>query len=97
MAYETSNPPFLIAKGVGSGRGVWMYVDADAITSVRVSGYFTNGYSLGMRAKDIILVVDEDASPISAQICIVNAASKSGSTETVDISDGVAITATDSD
>jgi hypothetical protein len=97
MAYEVSNPPFLIAQGVGNSRKVWMYVDGDAITDVRVSGYFTNGYSLGMRAKDIIIVVDDDASPISAQICVVNASSKSGSTETVDISDGTAITATDSD
>jgi len=93
MAYETSNPPFLIAKGVGGGRGVWMYVDADAITDVRVSGYFTNGSSLGLKANDIMIVVDSDASPISAQICIVNAVSST----VTDISDGVAITATDTD
>lgn len=93
MAYDTANPPFLIAQGVGNSRKVWMYVDTDAIATVRVSGYFTNGYTLGMRAGDIILVVDSDASPISAQICVVNEAS----TTTVDISDGTAITATDSD
>ena len=93
MAYETSNPPFLVSQGVGNSRKVWMYVDADAITTVRVSGYFTNGYALGMRAGDLIFVVDSDASPISAQLCIVNEASAT----TVDISNGVAITETDSD
>lgn len=97
MAYATSNPPFLIAQGVAGSRKVWMYVSTDAASVVRVSGYFTNGYSLGMRANDILIMVDSDASPIAAQIMIVNESSKSGSTETVDVSDGVAITATDSD
>jgi len=97
MAYSTDNPPFVIAQGIAGSRKLWMYVDTDAATDVRVSGYFTNGYTLGMRAGDILIQVDSDASPIASQIMIVNAASKSGSTETVDCSDGVAITATDTD
>jgi len=97
MAYATTNPPFCLGQGIGGGRKLWFYTTTDAMTDVRVSGYFTNGYSLGMRAGDIICVIDNDASPISASWAIINAASKSGSTETVDISDGVAITATDSD
>lgn len=93
MAYEVANPPFLVSQGIGSGRKVWMYTDADAITAVRVSGYFTNGWDLGMRAGDIIFVIDNDASPISAQLCIVTSATASA----VDLSDGTVITGTDSD
>ena len=95
MAYETANPPFVIGQGA-NGRKLWLYVDADAVATVDAASYFSNGFSLGMRAGDILISVDEDASPISATLHIVNEASKSGATETVDISDGVAITATDS-
>lgn len=96
MSYETANPPCVVAQA-GASRKIWLYVDGDAVTDVDASGYFTNGYSLGMRAGDILISVDSDASPISASIHIVNEATKSGATETVDISNGVAITATDSD
>lgn len=93
MAYSTSAPPMLIAQNVGGSFKLWVYRSTDAATDVRVSGYFTNGYALGMRAGDLVLVIDTDASPIAQQWMQVNAAT----TTTVDLSDGVAITATDSD
>ena len=60
---------------------------------IRVAGYFTNGFSLGMRAGDVLFAVDTDASPLSIQAFVVNAAT---ATQT-DVSDGLAITATDTD
>jgi len=71
----------------------WRYASGDAAAAVRVSGYFTDGYSLGMRAGDIVEVVDTDASPITAQIMIVSSATSTS----VDLSDGTAVTATDTD
>lgn len=96
MTYSVSNPPVLLAQGVGSGgssRKIWFYASTDASTAVDASGYFTDGWKLGMRAGDIVFVLDTDASPLACQICIVTSASSSA----VDLSDGVAITATDSD
>ena len=93
MAYEVANPPFLIGQGVAGSRKLWMYADDDAVATVDGAGYFTNGYALGMRAGDILISVDTDASPISASIHIVNAATSAS----VDLSNGVAITETDSD
>lgn len=93
MAYSTSNPPMLVAGAIGGGPRLWMYTSTDNAAAVRVSGYFTNGYALGMRANDILIMVDTDASPIASQIMIVNASTSSAT----DVSDGVAITATDSD
>lgn len=92
MPYSTSAPPRLIAGGL-TGGNTWYYTSTDAATAVRVSGYFTNGYDLGMRVGDIVFMVDSDASPTAAQIFVVNAASPTA----VDVSDGVAITATDTD
>lgn len=93
MAYSTSNPPALISQGIGGFWRLWVYKSVDAMTLVRVSGYFTNGWSLGMRQGDVIMVVDTDASPITMQIAIVTSAVST----LVDLSDGVAVTATDTD
>jgi hypothetical protein len=93
MAYSTSNPPYLITPNINGGKKLWYYSSVDAVTLVRVSGYFTNGWGLGMRLGDLVFVIDNDASPITAQVCIVTSATASG----VDLSDGTAITATDSD
>lgn len=93
MSYSTSNQPYLIAQGVGGGRKVWFYASVDAATLVRVSGYFTDGWKLGMRAGDLVIQVDTDAAPITMQLMIVVSATSTA----VDLSDGLAVTETDSD
>ena len=91
MAYATTNPPELV---VGTqGFRIWAYKSTDAASAVRASGCFTNGYGLGMRAGDLVIVIDTDASPIAMQLCIVTSATASA----VDLSDGTAVTATDTD
>jgi len=103
MAYSTSSPPRLVAQGVGTivgatGSGkVWIYTNTDAVSTVRAASYFSNGYSIGLRKNDLLIYVKTDASPLTMQLMIVNEATKSGATETVDVSDGTAIDSTDSD
>jgi hypothetical protein len=92
MAYSASNPPRLVAQPI-AGLRMWQYTSDDAVTAVRVSGYFTNGYDLGMRKGDIVLVLDNDASPITGAWCWVTEATST----TVDLSDGVTVTGTDTD
>lgn len=94
MAYDTSNPPALLMGSIGGRDKVWIYKSTDAATAVRVDGYITNGWDLGMRAGDLVAVVDTDASPIAMQLMIVSSASATGG---VDLSDGTAVTATDTD
>ena len=94
MAYSTDSPPMLVAGGISGAVRLWMYTSTDAATAVRVDGYITNARVLGMQAGDILVMVDTDASPIAAQWMIVSAINANGS---ADLSDGVAITATDSD
>lgn len=93
MAYSTANPPALLSQLIQGSKKLWFYSSTDAATAVRVSGYFTNGYDLGMRAGDIVFVVDTDAAPIAAQVMIVTSATAAA----VDLSDGTAIVATDTD
>lgn len=90
MAYSTSNPPKLIGQGIVGGR-IWKYDSADALSDVRVSGYFTDGYKLGMRAGDLVIITDTDT--FATSLTFVNAATASA----VDLADGTALTATDTD
>jgi hypothetical protein len=92
MAYDTANPPRLVQQPI-AGLSMWQYTSTDSVATVRVSGYFTNGYDLGMRKGDIVLVLDNDASPITGAWCWVTEATST----TVDLSDGVTVTGTDSD
>ena len=98
MAYTpASAAPFCVSQGIGGGPKVWFFAWTDAVTAVRVSGYLTDGYSRGLRKNDLLFYIKTDASPLTIQAMIVNQATKSGSTETVDLSDGTAIDSTDSD
>lgn len=93
MAYSQSNPPFLISQGIAGGLRLWVYKSIDAPAVVRTSGYFTNGWVLGMRKGDLVIVVDTDAAPITSQFMIVTEAVRG----LVDLSDGLAVTPTDTD
>lgn len=94
MAYSTDNPPVILAQSVRGEKKIWAYQSTDAATAVRVSGYITNGFDLGMRAGDTVFVTDTDASPIATQVMIVTSATRANG---VDLSDGTAIVATDTD
>lgn len=89
MAYSTSNPPALIAQGIGGIGKIWFYSSTDAQADVDAAGYFSNAANLGMAAQDHVIAVDNDASPIASSIHMMNSAT--------DLNNGVAVTATDSD
>lgn len=92
MAYSTTNPPALAFPGYGTWR-LWVYRSTDAPAVVRVANYITNGWQLGMRAGDLVICVDTDAAPITMQLMIVTTATSAG----VNLSDGLAVTATNTD
>lgn len=69
---------------------IWTYTSADAIATVNTAGYF-NGASSLLKARDIIFVIDS-ATPTSHIVSVLTNASG-----VVDVSDGLAITETDTD
>lgn len=94
MAYSTDAPPALISQRVGgsTGRAVWLYVSTDAATVVRADGYITDGDDLGMKVGDVVIQTSDDASV--GHIYLVASVTSGGA---ADLSDGTAITATDTD
>jgi hypothetical protein len=57
MPYSVSNPPLVIAQGGGGASpSLWIYNSEDVHTDVDAPGYFTNGFELGMKVNDFVLV-----------------------------------------
>lgn len=94
MAYATTNPPAMITQRVGTtGGAFWVYNSTDAATAVRVAGYITNADALGMKIGDLVFQIDATGGTVG-HIYQVNSVTSGGA---ADLTDGTAITATDTD
>lgn len=87
MAYSAAN---LTRIGGASNGDLWFYSSADAIATVRASGYFNDAANM-LSVRDVIIVTD--TSTPTTHLC--NVLSNTGSV--VDVSDGTAIAETDTD
>lgn len=87
MAYNSAN---LTLLAQGNGFGLWHYTSADAIATVNTEGYFNDAAGM-LNVRDVIIVVDSNTPTTS----FVSVLSNTGTV--VDVSNGLAITETDSD
>lgn len=62
MAYSTSTPPVLALQAVGFQTGArrWYLTGTDAVATVQVTGYITNGGALGMVVGDLVEYYDSN-------------------------------------
>jgi hypothetical protein len=74
----------------GNAPQIWTYTSADAIATVNTSGYFNDASSL-LKVGDIIYVYDSATPTMSITFVVSNASG------VVDITDGLTVTATDTD
>lgn len=59
MSYSTSNPPALIAQRVGAdGGALWVYRDADPLSTVAAINYVSNASKIGLKAGDSVIHID---------------------------------------
>lgn len=91
MAYATSNPPALVVQSIAGPRR-WIYTSADPIATVNTAAYISNGDALGMKVGDTVEVRDTNVPTTS--LCTVISVTAGGS---CDLSDGTAISQTNSD
>lgn len=93
--YSTSNPPALIAQGIGGVGQLWHYSSVDDAATVNSAGYITNGGNLGMKVGGLLQAVDSDASPVAGILMVINSVSTTAP-GAVDLQDTSAAT-TDTD
>jgi hypothetical protein len=89
MAYDAAN---LIRLGGGSGVSLWHYSTTDTVATVNSAGYF-NASSNMLGLNDVIITLSSTGGTPVLSHLYVNA--NNGSV--VDVTDGVVITATDTD
>jgi len=87
MAYNSAN---LTALAYGNGFTFWHYTSADAIATVNTAAYFNDASNM-LTIRDVIIVVDSSTPTTSFVSVLTNASG------VVDVSDGLAITETDTD
>ena len=88
MAYAASG---LARIGGDSNGSLWMYTTGDdAIAAINTEGYFNNASNM-LKVNDLIIVRDTDTPTTNLVNVMSNAAG------VVDVSDGTAVAATDSD
>lgn len=95
MAYDTANPPFLIAQAIGGDAApkIYIYNDDDPTATVDGDGYITNGDDLGLAVGDVVL--HEDLSVQTTNQYRVDSVTAGGA---ADLADGtVTGSGTDSD
>jgi len=74
----------------GNGFNLWVYSSADAIAAVNTAGYFNDASDM-LNVRDVIIVIDTNT-PTTSFVSVLSNASG-----VVDVSDGLAITETDTD
>lgn len=58
MAYSVSNPPQLIAQGLGGHGKLWLYKSTDDENAFDDTDYITNADDLGMTTGDAVIAID---------------------------------------
>lgn len=101
MAYVASGLQLLVGGLSGTDNNVWVLNTTDAIADVNTSDYISDGVTRGMQQGDSVLVKVRASLPrgaVSAQYWawVINVGTGTGA-DGVDITDGLAITSTDSD
>ncbi len=87
MAFSSAN---LTRIGGASNGDLWYYSSADAIATVRASGYFNDASNM-LAVRDLIIVVDTNTP--TTHFCNV----LSNASGVVDVSAGTAVAETDTD
>lgn len=76
MAYDTANPPILLASARdGSTPQIWSYYTADSMATVMGSGYFSTANSVGLRVGDHIVVSDNGSGKNPTVVTVASIAS----------------------
>lgn len=87
MAYNAAG---LTRIGGASNADLWFYTTADAIADVNTAGYFNDAANM-LSVRDVIIVADT-ATPTTNLVSVL-----SNAAGVVDVSDGTAISETDTD
>lgn len=83
-------PPIQLAKGVGGsrtgstttpiGNGLWFFATTDTSSAAFTAGYFSDGYELGMKQGDVVMISHLGSTVSSSQVLTLGIISSVSST-----------------
>lgn len=89
-ASSAAFPPVCIAGGMGGGRSgstttpvgnkLWFFATTDTSTGPFTAGYFTDGYELGMKQGDVVIVAAQTSTVASSNTLYLGIVSSVSST-----------------
>lgn len=91
MAYNQNNLALISTTMFNGAWRLWVYRSADALATVVAAGYISNGYDMGMKVDDMVIVVD--TTNHLTDFCIAASVTANGS---ADLTNGLRVTATNS-
>lgn len=98
MAYSSENLQLVAAGMSNTNNNCWFLNTTDPVATVNTSGYISDGVAKGMKQGDDVTVVVRASLPLgdvsAKSLCFVQSLEADGS---VDLTDGLTITATDTD
>ncbi|PST27207.1 hypothetical protein C7U60_02675 [Mesorhizobium plurifarium] len=101
MAYVASGLKLLVGGLSNSSMNMWLLDTTDAIATVNTSDYISDGVTRGMAQGDIVFVRTRASLPAGAvsavNIAFVLDVGTGSAAQGVDLTDGLAVTATDTD
>lgn len=102
MAYVSSGFKLMLGGLSGAGQcQMWLLDSTDAIATVNTSNYVSDGFNKGARQGDFVIVRTRtttlDGAITAVNLCWVIDEATGSDALGIDLTDGLAVTATDSD
>lgn len=101
MAYDPTGLQLITAGMSNTNNNQWILNSTDPIATVNTSNYISDGGTRGMKQGDAVTVVTRASLPMGAvtarNFCFVLDVGTGTDTKGVDLTDGLAVTATDTD
>lgn len=58
MAYDQNNLSKIGTTPFSGAWNLWLYRSADTFATVKASGYISNAFAMGMKVRDLVVIVD---------------------------------------
>ncbi len=96
MAYNTNNPPVLLASRFDGGSGsLWSYTSADDLGTISGTGYFSNAFNVCLKVGDVILCSESDNgySPALLTVASISSGAATVNNSSIAVEAGTGVTA----
>ena len=75
-----AGPARIASTGSGLNSNLWIFASTDTTSSPFTAGYFSDGYSLGMKTGDVVICVGQTSTVTSSHVLMLGVVSSVSTT-----------------